>query len=237
MATWYNKHSDNYVWDVLRDKVRGVLRPVAATLDAWDAFDAKLLSERPIRFFLADILIPKIEDIATYIPHKMCRVRSYYIARFKFKTHCLMAHPSDLKPGQWCDLTGRLLPCMFNSLVDFVELELPDDKSNGMPKKRRSHHNSEMLLKKRANDKDSHEAEQYKELLALYHWWTVVYKGREDPHDLVGFNTGYEFDLRAKQPWYMPEMLAKLNEIEALYAQEEEDMMVRLIKLRHTLWT
>jgi hypothetical protein len=36
----------------------------------------------------------------------------------------LTAHPQDIKPGQWQDVGNRFLPCLFNELQDFVEIEL-----------------------------------------------------------------------------------------------------------------
>ena len=39
------------------------------------------------------------------------------------RTNSLTAHPRDIKPGQWKDVGNRFLPCLFNELVDFVEVE------------------------------------------------------------------------------------------------------------------
>ena len=48
----------------------------------------------------------------------------YYINnRFITRTNSLTAHKRDIKPGSWCDIGNRFLPCLFNELVDFVEIE------------------------------------------------------------------------------------------------------------------
>jgi len=54
---------------------------------------------------------------------KLNDVRYYINNRWVSKSHALTAHPRDIRPGSWCDVGNRFLPCLFNELVDFVEIE------------------------------------------------------------------------------------------------------------------
>lgn len=85
------------------------------------------------------------------------------------------------------------------------------------------------------------------EMKKLYIWWTEVYRNRPDPYDASGWSAvcydktvGSMFDdslitTEAKQE--RDNAHKKLREIEIQYEQEDEDMMIRLIKVRHNLWT
>jgi hypothetical protein len=78
----------------------------------------------------------------------------------------------------------------------------------------------------------------------------VTYRARPDPHDASGWSDYCEASRIAnggKLSWSgdkSPELKAmsdtaheKLREIEAAYEAEDEAMMIRLIKIRDSLWT
>jgi hypothetical protein len=84
----------------------------------------------------------------------------------------------------------------------------------------------------------------------LYTWWTVTYRNRPDPYEASGWTAACEAQRAAnggKLSWNTPKdpTLKKqsdkahklLRKIEADYEKEDEQMMIRLIKVRHGLWT
>lgn len=90
------------------------------------------------------------------------------------------------------------------------------------------------------------------EVLDLYKWWTEVYPNRPDPHDASGWSEYCERVRAANGGGGMslfrdvkdPELkafgdtaLTKASEIEAAYEKEDEEMLIRLIKVRQSLWT
>ena len=97
--------------------------------------------------------------------------------------------------------------------------------------------------------KPTYQAEKALEILALYKWWKEVYPNRPDVHDASGW-TAY-CDMRRERGDHMldfedrtPEeaemsrkALDKSQEIEQAYEAEDEAMMIRLIKIRNSLWT
>jgi hypothetical protein len=98
--------------------------------------------------------------------------------------------------------------------------------------------------------KPTSQAIRAKEIKELYTWWTTVYLARPDPHDASGWSDYCEAVRLAnggKLSWggdKTPELKAmsdvaheKLREIEEAYDAEDEEMMIRLIKIRDSLWT
>jgi hypothetical protein len=95
----------------------------------------------------------------------------------------------------------------------------------------------------------THQALAAQEILALYRWWREVYPNRPDIHDASGWsaycemrrNKGYDFlDLEDKsedEAAQCKTALDKTQEIEKAYDDEDEAMMIRLIKIRDSLWT
>jgi hypothetical protein len=80
--------------------------------------------------------------------------------------------------------------------------------------------------------------------------WTVTYRNRPDPYDASGW-TDYCDSLRNKfgDNWIGRSSKDKvtkvqsdkarklLDKIEKAYEKEDEQMMIRLIKIRESLWT
>jgi hypothetical protein len=78
----------------------------------------------------------------------------------------------------------------------------------------------------------------------------VTYRNRPDPYEASGWTEYCELSRQANGGRLSfsndktPEMKAmsdaahaKLREIEEAYTKEEEEMMIRLIKIRESLWT
>jgi hypothetical protein len=72
---------------------------------------------------LAEEALGHIQDFVTYPVRKIYDLKYYINNRYVTRTHSLTAHARNIKPGDWCDVGNRFLPCLFNELVDFVEIE------------------------------------------------------------------------------------------------------------------
>jgi hypothetical protein len=75
------------------------------------------------RYWLAEEALGHLQDFVTWPVRKIYDVKYYINNRWVSRTHSLTAHPRDIRPGQWQDVGNRFLPCLFNELVDFVEIE------------------------------------------------------------------------------------------------------------------
>lgn len=104
----------------------------------------------------------------------------------------------------------------------------------------------------------THQAKAAKEQFDLYNWWKNERPKRLDPYDESGWNAYWqkkealakeknaEFDEldileEAANSDELKEerqlTFRKIHEIEEAYEKEDEEMMIRLIKLRRSLWT
>jgi hypothetical protein len=266
------------------DWLRGTTKLKAGTSEEWDEWETRAKAAYPVRWWLAEEGLDYLQNFVFYIPDKLYDIKYYINNRWVTHTHALTAHPRDIKPGQWQDVGNRFLPCLFNELVDFVEVELAwwhvvwDDKaykefrapwySRGWFRWRtwRSPEAGLANLEWQRNlrwkedevgpDSKSlgqltQQAVKAQEILDLYTWWTTVYPNRPEPHDASGWTEYCEASRAAnggKLSWSgkdkTPELkkmsdksLKLLRKIEADYEKEDEAMMIRLIKVRHGLWT
>jgi hypothetical protein len=96
----------------------------------------------------------------------------------------------------------------------------------------------------------TYQATAAKEIIELYTWWTTTYRNRPDPYEASGWTAACEASRSAnggRLSFSEPKdpALKKasdkahklLQKIEKAYEKEEEEMMVRLIKIRQSLWT
>jgi hypothetical protein len=265
------------------DWLRGTTKLKCGTSEEWHEWETRAKAAYPIRWWLAEEGLDHLQKFVFYIPDKLYAIKYYINNRWVTRTHALTAHPRDLPRGQWADVGNRFLPCLFNELVDFVEVELAwwhvvwDDKaykefhapwySRGWFRWRtwRSPEAGLANLEWQRNLRwkedevgpDSKnlgqltpQAVKAQEILDLYKWWTEVYRNRPDPYEASGWSAYCEASREAnggrlsfssdKTP-ELRKMSNKahklLRKIEEAYEKEDEEMMIRLIKVRHGLWT
>jgi hypothetical protein len=273
----------NHYWTIgpFADWLRGTPSPGALTHAGWKKWRVEAEARHPFRYWLADEGLDYLQRFFYYIPDKLYSAKYYINNRWVTKTHALTASSSDIPRGEWRDLGSRFLPCLFNELRDFVEVELAWWHIAWEGSEFRKKYNSpfwatgwfrwrtwrcpqagldnlewQMNL---TNDwleddhpdrhKPSRQAETAREILELYKWWTEVYPNRPDPMDASGWSdyceqirqSGRDFlDFEDRTPEEREQSGRALdlsNEIEDKYNKEDEEMMIRLIRIRHALWT
>jgi hypothetical protein len=104
--------------------LRGTKKPSAETAEGWDEWHKASKGLYPIRYWLAEEGLDHLQNFLWWPIDRIYDVKYYVNNRWVSRTHALTAHPRDIKPGTWCDVGHRFLPCLFNELVDFVEVEL-----------------------------------------------------------------------------------------------------------------
>jgi hypothetical protein len=265
------------------DWLRGSPKLKCGTSEEWDAWYASSAKAHPVRYWIAEEGLDHVQKFVYYIPDKLNDVRYYINNRWVTCSHALTAHPRDIKPGTWRDVGNRFLPCLFNELVDFVEIEQAwhhciwsDDAKTkfetpwwrkgwlrwrtwrcpeaGMEYlKWASTLTNEEFLEEGEKHKaePTYQAKAAKEIIELYTWWTTTYRNRPDPMDASGWSAHCEA-MRVKYPGsFFSSLNSKdpedrkasnkahklLSKIEKAYEKEDEEMMIRLIKIRESLWT
>ena len=270
----------------MADWLRGTKKLSAGTSEEWDDWTDRAKGYHPVRYWLAEEGLGHLQDFVTWPIRKIYDIKYYINNRWVSRTHSLTAHARDIKPGQWRDVGNRFLPCLFNELVDFVEIESawshiawgdkearakydPPFWASGWfrwrtwrsPQAGLDHLDWAMTLKFDEDwfDKENPlynqptpQAERAKELKELYVWWTTVYPNRPDPMDASGWSDLCERRRLANPKKGFMSMLSDRTEeereesrlaldlsskIEREYDEEDEAMMIRLIKIRDALWT
>lgn len=260
------------------DWLRGSDKLSMGTSKEWAQWKRASKEKHPFRYWLAEEGLDHLQDIWMWIPDRLNSIRYYVNNRWVTRTHALTAHPRDIKRGDWHDVGNRFLPCMFNELVDFVEIELAwsncmwnDEarKQFDMPWWRRWYRqwrseeaamaylawaktltNAEFLDEDKKHEAvPTAQAESAKEIEILYKWWKYERPARPDPYEVSGWSAICDRRREAYPDELLPEDTTKeekaetrksldvLRDLEAKYEAEDEEMMIRLIKVRHGLWT
>jgi hypothetical protein len=274
----------NHYWTCSKfaDWVRGTPKGGAKTSDGWDQWTDEAQRYHPVRYWLAEEGLDYLQKVVYYVPDTLYSIKYYINNRWVTRTHSLTAHPRDIKPGNWRDVGDRFLPCLFNELVDFVEVELAwwqiawnsEDRpkynvpfwAHGWfrwrtwrcPQAGLDNLEWQRNLRWQENEvgegsenlgKLTPQAIKAQEILDLYTWWTTTYRNRPDPYEVSGWSAYCDAqrdlnDGRLFGGKNTPELKKMSNaaskalrKIEAQYEKEDEQMMIRLIKVRHGLWT
>ena len=262
--------------------IRGTEKPHALTMDGWDEWRKAAETAHRVRYWIAEEALDAIQNFIHWPVDRLYDIKYYINNRWVSRTHALTAHPRDIKPGTWQDVGHRFLPCMFNELVDFVEVELAwhhiawnsEERHKYNPPfwawgwfrtrtwrcaeagldslewQRRLTLGTDGWNKNEEDaDKPTPQAVKAQEILDLYNWWTQIYPARPDPYEVSGWseycrkkeelNEGRLFG--GKETPELKKMSTRahkmMQKIEREFEKEDEDMMIRLIKVRHGLWT
>ena len=117
------QHTTYWSCTPFADWLRGTKKLGAGTAEQWDDWTTAAQMKHNFRYWLAEEALGHIQDFVTWPVRKLYDIKYYINNRWVSRTHSLTAHPRDIKPGQWQDVGNRFLPCLFNELVDFVEIE------------------------------------------------------------------------------------------------------------------
>jgi len=273
----------NHYWTCSRfaDWLRGTAKPDAETGDGWRVWRKRAQAAHPWRYWLADEGLDILQKIVYWPTDQLYAIKYYVNNRWITRSHALTAHPSDIRPGEWQDVGNRFLPCLFNELVDFVELELAWWHLVWEGREKRAKYNAPWWRfgwwnvrlwrcpqagldnlawqSSLVQDKDwveetdpnfgkpTPQAVNAQEILDLYTWWTVTRPARPDPMKVSGWSD-YCDRRRESDPedWIFADskdredtghMMDEMHRLEAEYEEEDEAMMIRLIKVRTALWT
>jgi hypothetical protein len=214
----------------LADWVRGIKKPMALTHQEWEEWRRSVKSKNPIRFFIAEKLLNRIQDFLSYPFDIWSSFRFFYKNKFITKTHFLK---TGLKSGVYHELDDRILHGLFNELKEFVEIELANMQTLSKECKFKKGRcpdagidylkwASKLKIEEPFVDKGdpdygklTPQAESSIKILELYGWW--LEREKTDPNGLIELTDCYE-------------------KIEERYDKDTE-MMIELIKIRNHLWT
>jgi hypothetical protein len=234
---------DHWTCSKFADKIRGSEKPFALEWDAWGAWHDDAKKKHPFRYWVAEELLRKLQDFINLPIDIYHTVEIYIRNRFIDKIHYLR---TDLTPGEYYDLDTRILHALFTELTDLVEVECAsmqrynEENINYVFKKGRcslaglDYLNWAGRLKYDESmgfnpehedyDKPTAQAEAALTTLELYNWWKNR-DNRPDPHTM---------STKEKDG---PQYYLKIDDTEQKYENEDTDMLVKLVKIRGSLWT
>jgi hypothetical protein len=105
----------------IANKIRGTAKPEWADMNEWPEWELKAKEKYPLRYWLAEEALDNIQNILRWPGDQINSVRYWLNNRFVSRTHALTS--SSLKRGAYHELDERILFCLFDELVNFVEVE------------------------------------------------------------------------------------------------------------------
>lgn len=266
------------------DFIRGTAKIRCGTSEEWQEWEQNSKTSHPIRYWIAEEFLDKVQSTIYWPVDKLYSIKYYIVNRFVSKTHALTSHKNQIPRGEWRDVGYRFLPCLFNELVDFVEIEkawMHVISSKEMREKykapwwsagwfnvrswRNAQAGIDYLLWEASltncefldpsdpeYNKPTPQAIAAQEILDLYKWWTEVYLKRPEPMEASGWSAycaacrdevgggvlGMLSDARSPELREQGDRAHKLlHKIEEAYEKEDEEMLIRLIRVRNSLWT
>jgi len=265
------------------DWIRGTAKLDVGTSEEWDNWRTTAQMRHNFRYWLAEEGLDYAQKAVCFVPDTLHSIKYYINNRWITRTHALTADRRDIKPGEWRDVGNRFLPCLFNELVDFVEVELawwhiawaePADRakynapfwSSGWWRVRvwrcreagmdslnwqaQLRHDEDYCIDEPYYGQFTPQAVKAQEIIDLYIWWTRTYRNRPEPMEASGWSAHCDamhakygagisaWNKETEQEQADSKRVRDIMEkMETAYEAEDEEMMIRLIKVRHGLWT
>ena len=223
------------------DLIRGSKKPNSASFEEWDAWEKESKAKHPYRHWLAETGVGLIQDLIFFPWSKVEDFRHWLLNRFVRKTHALTSR--SLKKGKYYEFDTRILHCLFDELANHVEYEiahlediLTEESSRALhlrsPREKGLSHlswesnlvyNEEWGVEvgQERYAKPTQQAVAAKEIIDLYIWWADLRPKREEAFQNLIRSDTESYPLEAE----------RVNEA------EDDQMLMRLVKVRGYLWT
>jgi hypothetical protein len=203
---------------------------------------------------LVEDTLDAIQNVIMYPLDVLDSVRVYVRNRFITRTHLM---DTKLTPGEWHELDDRLLCGMMESLVNFIEIEKAsmqdwsdplvdkpwwkkikwlrfDDGRN--PPQGIAYLDWEMTLTNDDTGLPSKQAQSALEQWTIYNWWKNIRPLRPEVLDVTGYMEFRHTEHKTDEI-KLGQILDEIQQLEADREAEDQEMMIRLIKIRQHLWT
>jgi len=105
------------------DAIRGSECPYYLTAEEWDEWHDNAEKSHPFRYRLVEKIYPAFIKAIKFPIELIRNAHTYLHNKYVSRVHCFIATPENIKRGQWYDYGNRILPCLFDSFVEFIESE------------------------------------------------------------------------------------------------------------------
>lgn len=234
-------------------------KPSHATPEEWNNWEKIAKHSSPIIYNIVENGFDLVQDIVYFPSDVWDNFRLYCRNRFATQTHLMR---TNLEKGKWHDNDVRMLHGMFELLVDFVEVEkaslaswLDIDAPSPWWHKFRAlrfteYRNREIALQYLQWEMSlttwdgvhfTPQALAAQEIYDLYIWWTDIRPNRPDPYEVSGWNKWAETHSDGLSVMSISHeesaLLSAISRIKQEYNDEDQQNLIRLVKIRSHLWT
>jgi hypothetical protein len=191
----------------------------------WEDWEEKVKAMYPVRFFLIEELVPLIRiKWRKYVWEPWYWFKCHFLPSYRFHMLDLRQPKEDGKYAYrygWMDSDHKMVYAIFNILNAFVKDEMPNWYC---PSEEEVEEDASLL----------NQRHKYLEVKAIHYWWNVDRKRREEQHaDLL---TKWSDAIKNQDP-AEHQYWTELKAVEQANKDKEEEMIIRLIKVRGALWT
>lgn len=102
----------------LSEFILGEPKPKIFGVNEYQEWCQDLKNRKRIRFYFSEDFLDDLQDFIYYPFSLILKIKHYILNRFIYKTHTLS---SSLKKGEYHSFEDKVLYCLFDSLVDYVE--------------------------------------------------------------------------------------------------------------------
>jgi hypothetical protein len=240
----------NYLFSIkiprIVKKKLNIKAPYALSGCDWMEYESWLKENHPFVWWFEHKFMDKVQDLFCYAPKHLSAIKYYLKNRFIRETHNLQ---TNLKKGEYHEIDNRIIHGLFNTLVIFVEVEVANfhKKLNRDKKEYAGFNNVDHAMAyfkfqiEQSEVVESHKNE-HQEIIDLYEWWTKTRPSRVDPFEAFPTDKDYlpgwcDKDISDEEKEENYKRYESIAALEKEYQQEDEDMMIRLIKVRQWMWT
>lgn len=238
-------------------------KPGAETLEGWRAWRKDREANYPFTYWVVEEQLRKIQNVVNWPRDVLKDIRSYVCNRFSYGLHKV---ETGLKKGVWQETETRILYANFSLLTEFVEVQeaqmqlgwrgAPDltfwEKvkwRSWLPFRSRRHGIQHLDWAIGLDDEDIDESVNFSqaysamEIKELYLWWNDTRPARPDPWDMypvaepldpedfMGADDPEDAKIERRRCYKL------ITALEEEYEREDEEMLIRLIKIRRSMWT
>jgi hypothetical protein len=239
----FHKITRNPYWSLSKPAIflrtlAGIKKQTALSSQGWADHEKHCKEVAPFTYWITNDPLDYLQDVLWFIPDLLHSVKIFY-KNWKGKTHILSG---GLEVGQWYDLCTRVNTCLFSELEAYIEKE---KTLAGLGWEKTLVYSEEWGydLDHKLYGKPTNQALAAIEQEAIYDWWK---KNKDrDFWKESGMEACYAKDTAKMSVW---EMVSEKNpekdtcrkleaELESQFKKEEEEMLIRLIKIRDSLWS
>lgn len=190
----------------------------------WEDYEEKIKKNYPVRYFIVEQFVPWIKfKFRIFVQDPIYWLKCHLITKHKYHLIDIRGPKNDPESYRygWIDADKKLVLSAFTILNDFVEDEM---QHSYCPSEEEVEENISLL-----NQRNS-----YLEIKAIYYWWNIERKRQEVIHDelLAKWSHARQTnDPMEHQIW------VDLQKHEDVIAEKTDEIIIRLFKVRHSMWT